>query len=284
MNTARFWAVLFAVVATSSVFVPDARGQTNRNEVFVDDPRPLEAAVLSLIERHRITITYEDPLYEYANDVKDVTEQVRKGHSGSKVLIPAGGVLQASYEITRDTGQPVSVVDMINGIVEAKNANPAGGRFGVVQIGDAFHIVPLEGQDKNGVWVKRQSILDTPITIESDELSGYALIEAVLKQAGQASGANILGLAAERYTNTLFRYKGRIEASNEPARDVLMRLLHSISPRFTWLLNYDPSGRYYVFALAMTAAGPPAEVPVDLSRGPRPGDPTPTGVRLGEKK
>jgi hypothetical protein len=182
--------------------------------------------------------------------------------------------LQTSYEVARDTREIVSIADTLDHLLEAKNVNPVGGRFAVRQVGDVFHVVPVQIRDVNGVWVQQTSILDTPIAFSSEELSGYELIEAILKEVNDASGANILGLAAESFTNTLSRYRGKVEAKNEPARDVLLRTLHSISERFTWLLNYDPTGEYYVFALAV-AAEPPKEVPPDPSQLPQPGAPMP---------
>jgi hypothetical protein len=267
------WITLIAATVASAGFATSVYGQTESTALFVDDPRPLEAAMLSLIRSYPITITYEDPRYEYSGDIKDITDQVLKSPnlSSHRVLIPRGGVLQATYQVSRDTSQPVSVADTVQSIVDAQNASVIGGRFAVYQRGGAFHIVPSEARDSRGIWVKQRSILDTPITFSSEESNGVELIEAILKRVGEASGANILGLSAERFLNLFFRYKGTIEAKDEPARDVLMRALHSISPRLTWVLNYDHSGLYYVFAADLSAEPPAEEIPLDLSK--LPGDP-----------
>jgi len=245
----------------------------------VEDARPLGAAVLSLLTRYPVVITYEDPRYQYSGDLQDVTERVRRNPNSTgkgRILVPRGGHLHASYEIAQETGTPVNMKDALNGVVAAKNLNAVGGRFAVYQSGDALHVVPVEVRDSNGAWVKQQSVLNTPITLSSGELDGYALMEAILKEVSDASGIK-LGLAAENVTNTLGRYRGGIEAADEPARDVLLRALHSISPRLTWILNYDPSDRYYFFNVTVVAEPPPPEVPLDLSTLPRPGDPTPAG-------
>ncbi len=279
MTTSRVWVVLCAAIAGSTSFSTGVYGQTDAVAVIVDDPRPVAAAVLSLTQSYPVTITYEDPRYEYLDDIRDVTDEVRRSFkpSSNRILIPLGGVLEATYQVSRDTGQPSSVADALQNIVDAKNANPVGGRFGVFQSGDAFHVVPTETRDGNGAWVAQESILSTPISFSSEELNGYELIERILKQVSETSGANILGLSAERFANAFFRYTGRVEAKDEPARDVLLRALHSISPRFTWHLNYDPSGRYYVFAVELAAEPPRREVPPELFVVPRPGDPSPVG-------
>lgn len=278
MKQLSLLTLLFVAAIASAQNEPIVEGQTESVVLVVDDPRPLSAAVESLIERHPISITYEDPRYEFSGDIRDVTSQVRKNPSAtdSRVLVPRGGVLQTTYEISN--GQPASAADTVRQIVETKNLDPVGGRFEVYQDGDVFHIVPTEIRDSRGAWVKQQSILRTPITFSSGELNGFQLIEAILKQVSAASGANILGMSAERFTNAFYNYRGQIDATDEPARDVLLRALHSIHPRFTWFLNYDPSGQYYAFAVAKTTEPefpePPEPPPVTA---PRPGDPTPAG-------
>lgn len=184
--------------------------------------------------------------------------------------MPRGGVLRTSYAVVKDTGALVDPAEALRGILQVKNLDAVGGRFSLEQNGEVFHVVPAAVRDSNGAWIEQTSILDTRITFSSGELNGYELIEAILKEVGQSNGAHILGLSAERFTSALVRYRGSIEARDEPARDVLLRALHSISERFTWLLNYDPSGKYYVFALAV-AAEPPKEVPLDPSQLPQPG-------------
>jgi hypothetical protein len=276
MSKQRYWITLLGVTAVSTGLTIEAEGQTEPLTLFVSDPRPLAAAVLSLIDRYPISITYEDPRYRFSGDVQDVTGQVRKNlNAPNRVFVPRGGVLEARYEV--DSGQLLSAADTIQRIVETKNLNPVGGRFEVYQRGGVFHIVPIEARDSTGAWVRQQSILNAPVTLSTGELNGYELIEMVLKQVGEASGERILGMSAERFANSFFRYRGSIEATNEPARDVLVRALHSINPRFTWLLNYDPSGRYYVFAVALSAEPPPRDIPLDLVRIPRSGEPTPAG-------
>jgi hypothetical protein len=243
----------------------------------VDDPRPLEAAVLSLIKRYPVAITYEDPRYEYSDDIEDITARVLKNPSASsaRFLVPRGGVLQADIEISSDSGQPVSIAATVQGIVNAKNVIPRGGQFRVYQSEDAFHIVPAATRDSKGAWVEQRSILDTPITLSSAEMNGVELIDAILKQVSDGSGVK-LGLSGFGFSNELMSHKARVVATGEPARDVLMRTLHSIDSRFTWLLLYDPALHLYVFNLAFAAEPPPSETP--LPALPRQGDPTPGGL------
>jgi len=279
MSTASSWTTLIALTAASVGFSTSARGQIENVALVVDDARPLNAAVWDLIQRYPIMVTYEDPRFEFAGDIRDVTDQIRKSPnpSGRRALVPSGGILQTTYQVSQETGKPLSVADTVQRIVEAKNANPIGGRFEIYQSEDVLHVVPAEVRDSKGNWIRQQSVLNTPITFASEELDGYHLIEAILKQVSAASGQDIRGPTGSGGPSPglLARYRGAVEARDEPAREVLIRVLHSIDRRFTWLLNYDPSGHLYYFSVERTAASMPPEPPPRAT--PRPGDPTPAG-------
>jgi hypothetical protein len=278
MSANRHLWVLRSLALASAVFSQAVWAQSDLVPLFVDDPRPLEAAALSLMERYPVTITYEDPRYEYSSDIRDVTAAVRKT-PGDPVFVPVGGVLQASYTVARDTGAPTNVADAVRAIVAAKNASDIGGRFEVYETADAVHIVPAAIRDRQGQWVAQRSILDTRITFATKALDGIQLIEAILQEVSKASGAEILGLSAQPYLNDLVSYIGAAEAKDEPARDVLLRVIRSISPRYSWLLNNDPSRHYYIFALVHSVE-PPKGDSAPFAPPPKPGDPSPTGGRF----
>jgi hypothetical protein len=98
MIASRLLATLCAATAASSFLLPPAHGQTRLTTLSVDDPRPLEAAVLALIKRYPLVITHEDPRYEFSGDMQDVSS--RNPRVQHRVLIPLGGVLQANYRIS----------------------------------------------------------------------------------------------------------------------------------------------------------------------------------------
>jgi hypothetical protein len=268
-HVATFLVLLACLPATR------ANGQTQTEGIHVQDARPVQAAVNALLERYPIVITYEDPKYEFADDIVDLTD--RMPHPPKvRVLAPVGGVLQVSYEASKEIGQPVSMAATLNDIVRAKNTFETGGRFQVEQRGDVFHVVPAQIRDAHGVWVNRGSILEAPISMTTPGMDGLELLGAVAKNVNEVSGIRVI-VSAAGLTNALRRYRGTVEAKNEPARDVLLRTLHSISPRLSWLLDYDPTFQYYVLNVVLAAEPPPKEIPLDLSKIPRPGDPTPAG-------
>jgi hypothetical protein len=273
MIAAGRWTTLLTCVG----FAAGARGQTESVEVFVDDPRPLHEAVVEFLKRYPITVTYEDPRFEFSGDIKDVTDQVRRtpNPQNHRTLVPRGSVLETSYAVNKDTGEPVDVASALQAMVEAKNTNPVGGRFAVYQSGQAFHVVPTGIRRRDGAWIPQTSVLDVPISLTVQEANGVELLESILKQASAASGQDIRGPVGP--ANPLFRYTGNVEAQNESAREVLMATLHSINPRFSWTMSYVPGDRYYVLGIVIGAEPPPPAVDPFVFPFPRPGDPTPAG-------
>jgi hypothetical protein len=169
-----------------------------------------------------------------------VTDAVRNPlapPSTQRVLVPRGGSLQASYELSVATGQPTDMGDALRRIVAASDAGPAGGRFRVLEAGGVFHVVPTAVRNAEGAWVPQPSVLDTRISISVHGVNGFQLLDAIATEIEDASGLRI-GVAGEKFNNALARYRGDMEAVDELARDVLLRALHAISERFLLMRDW----------------------------------------------
>ena len=278
----RPWTALLAATAFLAGSPPAVRGQTYSVVLSVNDPRPMAQAVLALIRSYPVTITYEDPRYEFAGDLREVTRPPRETlRPQVGTVVPRGGVFQAAYDVAEDTGQPVDLTAAIQSIIDANNQAPHGAHFALRRSGDIFHVVPAEIRDGSGRWMPQRSILDVPITFSSAaERGAFELLDAILKEISAATGRVIIG----RYASgplacgiPCAAYDRKIDARNEPARDVLMRLLHSLNPRYTWVVYYGLPERSYVFNLVLgkERAEPQIEQPRPT---PKPGDQTPPRV------
>lgn len=233
---------------------PIAIGQITRTEITADTGRPVAEAIQLLQSRHPgVVITYEDPRYSFANDLEDVTQQVRRdlhlfpSGRAPKVIVPAGSPLQFDYVVSAETGDPLDWKDSLDRIVATFQAGGYGGRFGVVQVADTYHVVPVEVRNANGEWVAQQSVLDAAITLNQKDVSGFELLSAITD--------DVIRLTGERVTigtippNLFGNYRGSLEADNEPARRVLLRLLADVmegtTSRLTWQIFYGPDVKYY---------------------------------------
>jgi hypothetical protein len=265
-------------------------GQGGRVNLAVDDPRPVASAVLELMQRHPVVITYEDAVYAYTDDIKDVTEEVRnpaspRSDSGYRVLVPVGGPLHVSYDVSSQTNKPADLAAVLSSITQSKNSMPTGGRFRIVQAGDVFHVIASQERDAGGRWIDHASPLDLPITLTTEKVSGSQAIEAILKEVASRTGVEFTVITMGG-RNLMSQFNGAVQAQNEVARDVLLRTLQSMNHRLSWLMYYDVSMKRYFFNVVAASAeqrsvitlpeNPPTEI--------KPGDPTPTGVPFGEQR
>ena len=281
MTRPRSWISLIAATAFLAGLSRAAGAQTYTVVLSVNDARPMAEAVLSLIRTYPVTITYEDPRYEYAGDLHDVARQVSKTpHPPFRSIGPRGGALQATYDVSEETGAPLDMAAAIQSVVDANNLARFGGHFEVRQSGATFHVVPTEVRDGKGRWVPQQSLLDAPITFSSGgNKDGFGLIEAILREVSAASGERIVGgrpaIAINCTSPGCIENERVVDATNEPARDVLMQLVSSLNPRYTWLLYYDAAERRYYFNLVLGVERGQTKNEHPRPRPPKPGDPTP---------
>jgi hypothetical protein len=258
----------------------DAKAQTESKDLAVNDPRPVAAAIFQLIKEYPTVISYEDPRYVYSEDIQDVTDRVRPNRSGPRILVPKGGPLSVTYEVNANGKQPLSYANVLGAVLEAARVNPSGGRFAVRQQGEMFHVIPTQVRDDSGKWVQATSILDTPISLYVEQQQYSQLMKAILSEVSKANGVRV-GLNDSQFTGEFMRHTGRVDATNQTARDVLMTTLHAISNRFTYGLLYDPGAKYYMLNLHL-AAEPPQE-PAPTRVQPPPDGPSPAGGRRTER-
>ncbi len=104
--------------------------------ISVDGARPLANAIEILEQRYHRMITYEDPLYLYAADLKDVSDNVRRdGTIGKpKVLVPRGGALAILDASPPGSVMPTALAALERVVVDYNASGLAGG-FKVMQDG-----------------------------------------------------------------------------------------------------------------------------------------------------
>jgi hypothetical protein len=283
-------ALRVGLLLTGGLVGGSVLGQGGRAEIAVDDGRPVASAVIELMERHPVVITYEDAAYAYRDDIKDVTEEVRnpaspRSDTGYRVLVPVGGPLHVSYDVSSQTDKPTDLAAVLSSIVQSKNSMQTGGRFRVVQAGDVFHVIASQERDASGRWIDHASPLDLPITLTTETVNGRQAIEAILKEVSSRTGIEFM-VTTMGGRSLMSQYHSVVQAQNEVARDVLLRTLHAMSDRLSWLMYYDAFTKRYFFNIVAASAEPrPVAVPSENPPTPiKPGDPTPTGVPFGQQK
>lgn len=279
----RFAAALGLLLA-SPTFVSGsvslaAEANDGRSDLVVDDPRPVAKAIEVLTSRHGYWITYEDPRYAYAGDIADVTSAVRQDLSryaqgqSPTVLVPLGGRLELNYSVSTDSRKPADAGALIQRVLDVQATRSTGGTYRLERVGQIFHVVPAQVRDRNGEWIKQTSVLNVPITIPEAERDGLQMLQAICDEASkQTSKKVVVGTVP---LNLLARIHAVQHATNENARDVLVRTLDLSSSKVTWQILYDPKLEWHIVNLRVIGDKPqperdskPLPTPVDRSGSP----------------
>lgn len=224
-----------------------------RVALSVDDPRPLAAAILELEYRHGVPITYEDAPIVVGAEMKDVTTEVRHDLSryapgqAPKVIIPLGGTFTIFYNVASDTGQPASMRDVLQSAIDAHAGARLAGRYRVLESGAGFSVVPSAHTGADARLSAVAPVLDTRITLAGGARSGIDAIEQICRAVSVASGEAVtIGTAP---ATVLGRHTTTISAADEPAREVLARLLKECPVAMSWQLFHDPADGFYALNL-----------------------------------
>ena len=202
---------------------PSGQPRAEPFEVAVDDPRPLARAIDAIEQRFGWTVTYEDPPYENASEIEDVTERVRRdGKSHPRVLVPRGGAFHFSYAFNPESSSDPD--ELLGALLSRYEASGNPGFYRVFQEDAAFHVVPRMIVDVRGVVAEVHSVLDAKISLQPGE-KNLAEVVAATAAATTAAGADAIG------------------ASNAAAD------ISSSRRPISWRLLYDPGMRKYVLNL-----------------------------------
>lgn len=254
---------------------------SDRRELWVDDPRPVARAVEELVQRYEYTITYEDPRYEYAGDIKDVTEEVRRdlhkfaAGKAPRVLVPFGGTLNISYSVSRLSERPENPSELIDQVLSAY-AEFAGERVFRLEQDDKFiHVIPNKIRNGSGEWVEQGSILDGRITISVKERSLEEMLQEICTAVSAEQRVRVAIGSAPHLSWGADRAVG---ATGESARTVLLRTLNSSGRQVVWQIFYGPDIKAYFLNLR---ALPHRDESLKPRPAPpaKPGAPTPSSPR-----
>lgn len=244
-----------ALAAGLSMAATQAAAQrTNRIAVSSTYPMAVMAGVLET--RYGWIVTYEDAPLVNERDVVDKASESRR--SAGKRSLSA-----RPQEIDLPGGLP----DIENGrdrevferVFAAHEGRDNAGRFAVVERAPGFfHIVPRQFRDANGVWRSTRSPLEAAIAFPTEERSADDTLQIILTSVSQATGMRVWG-GTVTASNAFLNTRVTIGANQEPARDVLYRVITAVRARRTWRLAYSPFDNSY----ALSVHGPG----VDLGTG-----------------
>jgi hypothetical protein len=208
--------------------------------VTVSDPRPVAAAIEELERVSGKRITYEDPPLL---DDSQTMPMVQGANTDTSLLIPKGGSLR--FKLPADASAE-AVVAAVEKIVADFNAGQRAATFSV-RHDEMAHVVPRQVAVASGRLVPVTPVLDSKITLTPKRRSGLELLEEICRTVSAVSG-QVVGVGTVP-TNALVQQHVEISAKDEPARDVLEKLIAASGLTLSWRLLYDPGTRDYALNL-----------------------------------
>jgi hypothetical protein len=241
--------------------------------VKANDPRPLEQALTAVSEEHGWIVDYEDPPYTIAPDlVDDTSPQWRVSHPDSPgVTIPAGGAFQSDY----DEGAAIATLKgqgaALRKIVSEYNRSGNPGKFLVREEEDGrFAVVGTTVKANAGKERNVASILDTRISLPTQQRSAAETIEAILKEVSDTSGTRLVVGTAP--LNIILNSQVTVGGENLPARTLLLQTLNGTGRTLIWSLLYDADIPSYALNLRVATIasrdtyGRKSLTPIDIRR------------------
>jgi hypothetical protein len=212
----------------------------------VNDGRPVATAMEILEGRHGTVITYEDPPYVHETEIVDRTIPAYKQANpfGRRALDPKGGSLEITYQMSPGPVRSDEMRDVIQRILDAHAERNNPGRFRLQQEGEIFHVIPTHAKNSAGTLASVKPILDTTISFPEQERSVIDTLEIIKNAVSKAAGIKvIIGTVP---LNLLHRISSRQGATDEKARDVLVKALKATNTKLSWRIFYAPGWKMYV--------------------------------------
>lgn len=211
--------------------------QTQKLTIAVERARPLADVVETLQDRLGVVITYEDPPYLHASQVRDASEDFR---GASRTFIPRGGPFSFSYELPQGTPEE-QAARILDSLVEQYRGTGYPGNFRIERTGSVFHVVPTEHRSRAGQDEPFQPILSTPLQFQptGTEQSALEALQHLVDALGRANNIRV-GLATIP-TNVLHQTKVTTDFGTRTAREELVRILAATGRQLSWRLMFDPN-------------------------------------------
>jgi hypothetical protein len=211
----------------------------------VEDSRPVAAAIRALEAKYGWQINYEDPPY---NDPKDLVDRTHPAYRGShRAIDPRGGRIEIHYFISPATGKPESSASLLEALIDDHARRGNAGQFQVKMIAGLDSVIPAQG-----------SILDTPITLADEQRTFGETLREILQALSRVTGTRFMASSMSQPTFQRFSFS----AENEPATDVLIRLLKTRDDRqYRWHLLYGSGWGYALNLHSQSKTAPPKPTP-----------------------
>jgi hypothetical protein len=218
--------------AISGTYLKQATVSQDAGTVHItaNSPRPLAQTLDALQLKLGWAVNYEDPRYTAASDIVDAP----KGSPLAK--LPAGSAFSAQFAANAPDEEKT-----LRLVVDSYNQSKNPGQFELRHVGGNFYVVGNAAHDDKGAMAKQSALLDSPVTLSSDERTVTETVKLICDQLAAQIGAPVtLGVTPRKPMdhNTV-----KIGGSKAPARELLLQALQGTHQNLYWHLLYDPNSK-----------------------------------------
>jgi hypothetical protein len=245
--------LLFVWSAIALAQTPEAarleRNPGDQAVLIADSGRPVDSIATTLAREFGVRLNVEDPPYLFSGDI---AERELPGAS-QPARVPKGGRFEVRFALGPD-GRPADLPGLVRAIAYAANAQlPFAYRIDAEgdDWSEWFTLVPTHTRDALGQSISITPLLDRRVSIPAGTRSIMAsaalMAEALSAQTGIHVGCCQAMIAGVPWGLPSIPF----EASDEPARSVLKRLIVAASPGRRpwnyWLLRCSPYPAAFCF-------------------------------------
>jgi len=240
------------------VETPGQEPNPKRQNITVEQGRPLYEAVKELRQRYGWLITYQDPPYEHPGDM-----MLRQG-APVRHMVPRQMRISVDYTEPRDES-PEERRRTIEEVVEGFSAAGAG-QFRVYHSGSFSHVAPVSVRKAVGSVEMLPSMCEVTVSFPPAMRTIDESLSLILQQVSQQIHATIARGAEP--ANLFLGYAYPSDAENERACDLMVRTFESANPKrvamglpmihVLWAMLYDPTAKEYFYNAAIVEP-PPAQ-------------------------
>lgn len=205
----------------------------------ISSHRPLSDAAMLLEANFGWIITYEDPLWKFGGDVVDTTPRIKP--DARRFPAPRPGRISIGKLLPAAGSRPNRDV-LVSRLLQANDEAGNAASFKSISDGEFTHFVPTFVKNSSGSREAFLPLLDTPVHIPIEAGAPSLAIRRILDQVEQARGVQIVTDMGWRFDQLVFGpLKVRVDASEQPARTLLVKIFkQALSPR-TWHLLCEPA-------------------------------------------
>ena len=245
MGRTLAWILLLTSVLFAQGEFARIEWSGNRGMLIADGGRPVAAAASELALRFGMAISVEDPEYIHEADIVDVTEQVARSAVNHRILVPRSVRLEVPFEAMAD-GSPANRVVLVDDLTDAANAAlPFGYRLETTAM--PFALVPTKTRNADGEIVEMTPLLDRLVSIPRGRRKVHESANLMAQALAAQTGLTVSCCDGPFGGLPWGLQEAEFGADNEPARNVLRRLLKLTPGRHIWLMNCEPTPGQFCF-------------------------------------